>query len=293
MNTYSKDSLSAVAAVVLNYRRTDLTLTCINSLLDQVAVIAVVDNSADSHYQQELVEALDRLSLSINSPTRIEYVPTEHNLGFAQGIQKGLDHLVQSEDWNAFLIINNDATAEPGMLEQLMHTFEHHGKNAVIAPERCADGTPSIRWYQRTLALVLDRKAPGTFMYLNGACLLVPACLVKPFLFDPTFFMYGEDVELSWRLMQRGVLLLTSPCRYSHIGNASSGPGSAFYEYCTARGHFLLARKLAKNRWDFAKLFLGRCLSLPARALLRSVRNRSIAPILAILKASTQPPPLS
>jgi GT2 family glycosyltransferase len=273
-----------ISAVVLNYRRADLTSACVDSLIGQVAAIAVVDNSGDDEHGEQLIQALARLRTHAGQ-TLIEHIPAECNLGFAKGIQKGLDHLSRRSRWTAFLIINNDAIAAPGMLKQLVDTLELHAGRAVVAPEACTDGTPSIRWYHRVFALVLTRKQLGAFPYLSGACLLVPAPLTTPFLFDPDFFMYGEDIELSWRLARQGVALVTAPCRFDHIGSASSGLGSPFYEYHLNRGHLMLARKLAGNRINFLALLAGRYLSLPVRALFRSARAISMTPLVALVRA--------
>lgn len=270
---------------MLNYRRADLTLACVQSLVGQVPYILIVDNSADANHWQELIEVLARISQSDRAVTTIEHISADGNLGFAQGVQLGLNHLVKLRQWKAFLIINNDAVAGPDMLKQLLTTFDKYGGHALVAPESCSEGSPTVRWYHRTLALVLRKRVPGSFKYLNGACFLAPVAVTQPFLFDPDFFMYGEDVELSWRLTRSGIPLLTSPCSYSHIGSASSKVGSEFYEIQTVRGHCLLGRKLSRNRADFILLFIGRCISLPIRAFFRCLRTSSILPLIAMMRA--------
>lgn len=52
-------------------------------------------------------------------------------------------------------------------------------------------------YYQPWLALVTKRPVWGSFAYLSGCCLLVQRPDNTQPLFDETFFMYGEDVELS------------------------------------------------------------------------------------------------
>ena len=64
--------------------------------------------------------------------------------------------------------------------------------------------------------------------------------------------------------------------------SASSGQASATYERFLVESHWLLARKLAKNRLELGLYLLGRALSLSARALLRALRQRSLVPLTAL-----------
>lgn len=95
--------------------------------------------------------------------------------------------------------------------------------------------------------------------------------------------MYGEDVELGWRLQCEGrpAQLLPEPLVF-HEGSASSGMASTFYESRMVAAHLLLARKLATSPLE-AKMFLAvRAVLLPVRALIRAVRYRSLQPVKAL-----------
>jgi N-acetylglucosaminyl-diphospho-decaprenol L-rhamnosyltransferase len=147
------------------------------------------------------------------------------------------------------------------------------------------ESASSVLWYHRLFALVLRRPCLGAFPYLSGACLLVPMPLAMDGLFDPDFFMYGEDVELSWRMTLSGVPLVAADVLCDHAGSASARIGSLFYEYHVARGHLLLARKLARNQLECWLFLIGRAISLPLRATLRCLRLKSSIPWRALLLA--------
>jgi hypothetical protein len=49
-----------------------------------------------------------------------------------------------------------------------------------------------------------------------------------------------------------------------------------FYEYHINRSHWLLARKLARNPLERFVFVAARCITLPLRALIRSLRFRSL-----------------
>ena len=282
---------SDIAAITLNYRKAGLTARCVGSLAGQVGAVIVVDNSADTHESEQLLEAL-RAAESDLRGTSVTVVTAEENLGFAAGVDLGLRKALDSGAWNAYLIMNNDAVATATMVQDLAAALEQHGGKALVAPREQPGSTPSLLWYQSALALVLRKPAPGAFPYLSGACLLVHRSLLNDDrLFDRDFFMYGEDVELSWRLRQTGLPLVLADARFEHVGSASTRRGSPFYEYHVARAHLLLGRKLATGHMHRLWLALGRAVALPLRAGLRCVRNRNLTPGRSLLRAALKRPP--
>ncbi|EQD75242.1 glycosyl transferase family protein [mine drainage metagenome] len=276
----------SIAALVLNYRRADLTARCVASLGDPIRRIYVIDNS-DDPWEAARLESCLREGRMGESSVRILTPPT--NLGFARGMAFGLEAARSEQAWDAYWIMNNDATAGPDLVSGMVAAFEAYGRHALVAPRVSREGVASRLWYQRLFGLVLTHPMWGAFPYLNGACLLVPAEGATPRLFDTDFFLYGEDVELSWRLSRQGFPLIEVNAEYHHEGHAATQNGSLFYEFHTVRGHLLLARKLAVNRGERWLFMLGRMLSLPARASVRSLRNRTLVPWQALIAAGCAP----
>lgn len=271
-----------VCAIVLNYRTAELTAGCVKSLDGQVARILVVDNSGDP------VE-FDRLRLSILRtcdgvwPAHVDLLAAPGNLGFAGGVEFALPAVAES--FTHVLLINSDATAGPSTVARLLEASREGGVPVVVAPQS-ARGAPARLWYQKMFALVTRRRLPGSFPYLSGTCLLIPVEFALGGLFDNRFFMYGEDVEFAWRMHRRGIALaVVSDAEFAHIGNASSRRGGYFYEFHTARGHLRLVSALSRNSRDAVFMQGGRLLTLPVRALLRSLRSRSLVPLRALVDA--------
>ena len=274
----------ALAAFVLNYRRADLTARCVASLGEPIRKIYVIDNSGDAGESARLAS---RLGAGV---PKVRILTPSTNLGFAGGIAYGLEAAQQEGVWDGYWIMNNDATASPELITGMVAAFESHGRRALVAPRASSEGSPSRLWYHRLFGLVLTHPVWGAFPYLNGACLLVPALGVPPSLFDTDFFLYGEDVELSWRLSRQGLPLVEVDARYHHEGNAATRNGSLFYEYHMIRGHLLLARKLATHRGERWLLRSGRMLSFPVRAAVRSMRSRTLVPWQALFGACSATP---
>jgi hypothetical protein len=202
-------------------------------------------------------------------------------------VNNALRWLEKNQPHRYYLLINNDAEATPGMLPELLKFMREHDRTAVAAP-MIDTGHKRIAysWYHRLTGLMFSQHVIGTFPYLSGCCLLVDRRIIGDGLFDEDFFMYGEDVALSWRLRLAGFEKdCVNDAIVRHEGVGSSHQGGFFYEYHLARGHILLARKLSMHRWETPLLYFGRLLTISARAIVRAIRFRTFVPIKAGLGA--------
>lgn len=267
------------AAITIHYRRPELTARCVDSLLaDGWAPVLVWDNSADDG------ASIESLRLKCAGDARVMFAGSGTNLGFGRGMNAALARLGRRGPDHPVLLINNDARARPGMREALLQAAAQAAAPALIAPS-LDQGGRSCGWlyYQPWLALVTRRRLPGSFRYLSGCCLLVVRADNGSPLFDPDFFMYGEDVELCRRWQRNaGQLVLLEQAWVAHAGSASSGPASASYEFNLVRSHWLLAGKLGRHRMTRAIMRLLRLPMLLARAVLRAWRFHSLMPVRAL-----------
>lgn len=276
-----------ICAIVLNYRNAASTAACLQSLLGEALDVAlVVDNSADPHSATELVKAIQRLQEGGNNIPLSLFSP-DTNLGFSRGINMALNDAVALR-CDAFLLINNDAVAHPGMVARLAAALADTGTTMVAPTVVDAEGKPQpILWYQRFLGLMTARQLPGSFPYLSGCCLLISReMLEEGRLFDEDFFMYGEDTLLGWRLASAGKKpLRLGDAFVRHDGAGSSRRGQLFYEYHMARAHVLLAMKTWRTPLEIPLLLASKCLGLCLRALWRSLRFGNVIPLKAFFLA--------
>jgi GT2 family glycosyltransferase len=266
-----------VVGLVLHFRTPERTLTCLRSLADEgISEVVLVDNSEDDGQSiQAMRHGLARLA---EAGLRVDVLQPARNLGFAAGVGLGLEHMSRYQR-APVLLINSDAALEPGALAAMTNGLCDAA--CVAVPARSSPEAPSssLVFYQRLLAFYLRRSSVGVLKFPSGCCLLIGADQVRPDLFDTDFFFYGEDVMLGFDLARRGVSV--AECRDAaviHAGSASAKNGSMFYEYHMVRAHWLLARKLARNGAEQALFVAARCLTLPLRACVRSVRSRSLTP---------------
>jgi N-acetylglucosaminyl-diphospho-decaprenol L-rhamnosyltransferase len=272
-----------ICAVILDYRGAIRTEACLRSLLGEgLDTVLVVDNSADECSSAELAAVVNRLRAG-EIDYALHVLNPDSNLGFARGVNFALRDAVASR-CEAFLLLNNDATAVPGMVSRLVATLEHEHAD-LVAPhivDRTGKSQP-ILWYQRHLGLLTSRPLPFSFPYMSGCCVLFRReLLVASKLFDEDFFMYGEDTFLGWQLIHAGKAAVQSKeAIVYHFGQGSSEQCKMFYEYHTARAHVLLALRTWRSPLEIPLLIIAKGLGLMLRALRRSIRYRSGIPLMA------------
>ncbi len=276
-------------AIVLDYRNATKTSKCLKSLIGQsLSTVYIVDNSASETCTRQLQSVVDTLS-SATIDYKIIVIGANRNLGFANGVNFAIKtDLESSSPHDHYLLINNDATAHTGLVLRLQKALTND--NALLA-------TPCISvpysspmctiWYNRYLGLQTSEKTPLSFNFVIGCCMLFSNKLIKDNrLFDPAFFMYGEDAMLCWRLYRAGINFRVVEDAYvEHEFGASSHKSGLFYEYYITRGHVLMAVKAYNNPLEIPLMLTTKFISLSLRMLVRCIRYRSIIPAYAFILA--------
>lgn len=168
------------------------------------------------------------------------------NLGFAVAANMGFAHVRTPH----CLLLNPDTTPTLDLLAALIRYLEQHPDVWAVGPcllrpdgkpQALAAGfAPTLRralCYFSGLALVLRpwpragfsvppfTRHPIEVDWLSGACLCFRSDRMTELGgFDPSFFLYGEDMDLCRRIRQRGGrLVLLGDLPLTHIQGASSG----------------------------------------------------------------------
>lgn len=147
----------------------------------------------------------ERVEAGLRPGDRLLRVDNTHrNRGFAVGSNLaaagGTDPLI--------CFVNPDGELTPGCLDGLEAAFADPG---VVA------AGPSLG--EVDVALLPD----GSPAFLSGCCLVVRrAAFAAVGGFDERFFMYGEDVDLSWKLRRLGRLVRVDAVHFPH-GRSATG----------------------------------------------------------------------
>src|SRR4030095_12081153 len=275
-----------VCAIILDYFGADITKQSLLSLVGQgLKTIYVLDNSGAKDASAKLNNAIAEFA-SGDPGFDIKVLTTGKNLGFGRGVNYVLAHDMRSDTPHAYyLLLNNEAIARSDLITNMVAEFQKDPSIALVAP-RIVSNDPKREfgiWYHRYFGLLLSQAGLGRFHYFTGCCLLFRRDLITASgIFDESFFMYGEDAELGWRLTRQGKKMVCATNAFvEHEFGPSVDRSSVFYEYHMIRAHLLLSRSTYLHPIETPFLFIAKSAALIARALTRSVRYRTARPIFA------------
>jgi hypothetical protein len=209
-----------VAVILINYKdyAKRYLPECIASLERQSYPrdsfkIFIVDNATTAETEKYLRE----------TAPEAEIIPEGRNTGFAEG-NNIVMRLVLGEDYDYIVLLNMDTIADPDWLRELVAAAEAD-KNLgavqsliMLHPETKKINSLGNQFHFLGFGFcegygekISDLKPPiqRPFFYASGASVLYPAKVLREVgIFDPEFFMYHEDTDLSWRIRQAGYRII-------------------------------------------------------------------------------------
>jgi hypothetical protein len=145
---------------------------------------------------------------------------------------------------SCFLLVNPDAIPMPGCIDRLLDTFCERSAALVEArqwpcehPKEYDPATGSTPWASGAFVLIASR----AFRQLNG--------------FDPLYFLYNEDVDLSWRAWLQDMPVIYEPrAMCAHFTGLLSYRSSRFYyeNFFGVRNFLLIAYKFFGDAGEHA-----------------------------------------
>jgi N-acetylglucosaminyl-diphospho-decaprenol L-rhamnosyltransferase len=229
--------------VVVNWNGAHLLPTCLASLarLSHPAKVVVVDNGST-----------DGSAAEVAAFPGVEWHPLGENVGFAAANNVGMRRALESgAKWIG--TVNTDVQLEPDWLLHLLEAGEEHPEAGILGglllfadnPARVNStglvldrlGRARDRDFGVALADLRTRDGPVTGV-TGGAALFRAETLRRVGLFDPAYFAYYEDVDLSLRAAALGFRpYYVSAARGLHGFGKSFGAGSPTQRYFLARNH--------------------------------------------------------
>lgn len=222
-----------LSIIIVNYNTYQLTKATIEAVLLQAVnfdyEILLVDNASMDGSIQKLQQDFQ----DIISTNKLQIFRNAENLGFSKANNRGM-RVAKGE---YILLLNSDTVVNPNCLQQSIDQMERDKSIGalgckVILPDgtldhACKRGFPTPKASLYYL-LKLDRKDPikygqydalhlhedevGEVDCLMGAYMLMPKKVLDEVgLLDETFFMYGEDIDLCYRIKEAGYKILYDP----------------------------------------------------------------------------------
>lgn len=200
--------ISKPLIVVLNWNGKNDTIRCVESLLKQSypATILVVDNNSSDNSVDALV---------MKFKTDIILLKQSNNLGFAGGVNVGIQYAIDN-GYDAVALFNNDAVADKDWLKELMNSLQSPttGITTGLLLHQNGKTIDSSGEFYSSWGLAFPRsrgdvssnapEAGYVFGATGGASLYKTALFQDIGLFDKDFFLYFEDIDISFRAQLAG-----------------------------------------------------------------------------------------
>jgi len=249
-----------VSIIILNYNSKEYLANCLDTVkkleYPNYEVI-VVDNASTD----------DSVSYIQNNLHSIKLIKNLKNLGYA----KANNEAAKKANGEFLLFLNADTWIKPNLLNELVSTITVNPNAGVCACTQLSyDGTQWLNSGITTdlFAYPMNPKNKEKILYSDGASLFVKRFVFNQVGgFDPAYFMYGEDVDLCWRILLGGYDIVVA--KSAIVGHKSAGTsassGKTYYtnklrRYLAERNSF---RTLLKNYSAFTLLYI-----LPLRSII-------------------------
>ena len=234
--------MNRLAIIVLNWNGADDALNCVKSLQQQTLrpeIIIVDNNSSD--------DSVERFEDHVKSQKKDApiLIKNSQNLGFAGGINTGLVY-ARKQGFEYIGVLNPDAIADKKWCRALVDELSSQPKCGIVTgilQRRDGKTLDTTGDFYTTWGLPGPRNRdepvknapskPGEVFGATGGGAIYRAAIFDDIdMFDEDFFMYYEDVDLSFRAQLAGWKVRFTPkaIAYHKVGASSKKvPGLAVY----------------------------------------------------------------
>jgi GT2 family glycosyltransferase len=243
-----------LAIVIINWNSFDLTsdtLVSLSSTSYKNYDIIVVDNFSTDNSAAQLEK---------NFPSII-LLKSDENKGFTGGNNLGFDYAI-NEGYEYVMMLNNDVAVEPDFLEPLVVKLDMDEKIGGVQPliyfyhdreliwnagsrYNAIFGIPYILGYYRKDKGQLQRKKQKSIDWITGCAFMIRTEVLKKVgVLKQDFFIYYEDVDLSFRIKEAGYALAyeASSVVYHKTGMSHKSKEKLKEGYLNPKVHYLNAR---------------------------------------------------
>ena len=202
-----------LSVVIVSYNVRSFLTACLDSVQRALEGIESEVFVVDNHSSDDSVEAIAR------DYTWVHLINNKDNLGFS----KANNIAIRESKGEYILLLNPDTIVAPETLQGVLQFMDKHPEaggagvrmhntDGSLAPEsRRAIPTPFVA-ARKMLGLTkryymshLSWEEPAQIEVMSGAFMLLRRKAIQEVgLLDEDFFMYGEDIDLSYRLLKGG-----------------------------------------------------------------------------------------
>ncbi|MGZ3755059.1 MAG: glycosyltransferase family 2 protein [Mucilaginibacter sp.] len=244
-----------VAVVILNWNGKKHLKQFLPSVLTSVwpNMEIVVGDNASTDGSVELVQ---------HEFPSVTIIQNDDNYGFTGGYNKVLEQV--NADY--FILLNSDVEVFPGWIEPVVQLMESDPMIAVAAPKiksymqkdhfehaGAAGGFIDVLGYPFCRGRIVSEieedhgqyQQSGEVFWASGAAMFIKKKYwVEAGGFDERFFAHMEEIDLCWRLKNRGYkIMYCAQSEVFHVGGGTLNTENPFKTYLNFRNNLLLLKK--------------------------------------------------
>ena len=281
-----------LSIIVVNYNTYDLTKQTIDSVLEKQLPFSYEIMLVDNKSMDDSMIKLQGYYEKYMESGIIKVILNDANLGFAKANNIGM----RCSTGEYILLLNSDTYVVEDCLEKCMAYIESHNKVnqqvgqgeigalgcKVVLPDgtldhACKRGFPTpkaslyyfLKWHKKDPikyglydALHLGEDEVGEVDCLMGAFMLMPRkALDEVGLLDEDFFMYGEDIDLCYRIKAGGYKIVYYPeAKIIHYkgGSSKKRRNKVIYDFHNAMWIFYKKHYVKQySMWINSVVFVG------------------------------------
>lgn len=287
----------SVAVVILNWNGKNFLEKFLPSVLASTypSFEVIVGDNASSD---------DSIEFLKKSYPAIQIIQNDENYGFAAGYNKILGQI----NHEYFILLNSDVEVTPNWIQAIIELMESDPDIAVAQPKilsyyqkdhfeyaGAAGGYIDFLGYPFCRGRIFDTVEQDNGQYnvfseifwASGAALFIKR---KYWLeiggFDPDFFAHMEEIDLCWRLKNKGYKVVYCPNSIVfHVGGGTLNAESSFKTYLNFRNNLVLLQKNLSLGRAFLVIFVRFWLDLIS--LIKFLVEGKSAKAMAVSKAHT------
>ena len=268
-----------------------MTIECVNSVLKSDYSdfkLFIIDNGSEVSEHNKLYNEFQ------NSP-RVEVLRTDKNLGYARGINYGLEQ-ASNAGADYFLIMNNDTIIDKNAMKELIDASKRYDDHAIISGKVYHYDSPDIIQYAGSFFMennILKETYPFKDEKDVGQCeaeremdmlddifWLLPKNIyqaVGPY--PDCYFLYAEQADYALQAVKKGFKLIFTPkAKLWHKGSLSSGAGNRHAPVANfwrnKSSIIYLYRNLKIHQ--FTIIFIKRCIKLFLKVVLSCLKIKDV-----------------
>lgn len=265
-----------VSVIIVNYNTWQMTAECIDSVFEKTIginfeVILIDNGSTDG--SKEYFE----------KDARIHYIYSEENLGFGKANNLGIK---VARGKNIFLL-NSDTLLINNAIKILSVCLDEHPEIAIVGGQLMNRDREKVhsfsclfpgivwelnillnmkisQWLEKRVQYSAQSRSVARVAYITGADMMIRREVLQTLgAFDPVFFMYFEETELTFRYKRAGKNAYFHPAaQIIHLENASCKISEKKERmFLESRCKYYSLCFSARKRWMLNGIFTITCLS--------------------------------